>query len=1018
MAEIYSYWPDNNRGLATSKGQFMPGIYETAYPRLKSNPSRRDLEEVFTPTQDEIIFSERMAKGKQAKTCFLLLLKTFQRLGYFIPLQEIAPAIIEHVAQFNRVEVTTSFLASTDASGSRRRHIKAIREYCGVLGYGSAAQKALARAVVEAARTKEDIADLINVAIEELVRQSFELPAFGTIHRAARSAKATVNRGFYRRIAERIDDPKRKLMDALFCTVDHFKTPWDALKREPGKPTRDNFRDLLNHLQELSRFILEPDIFEGVPESKLKQFALEAKSLDAARMANLEKWKRAAFTAALIRFQKARCLDDLGEMFIKRVMKIHHNGRERLDRYRVENQNTSDELLIKFQELLLAYREEREEKEKYAAIGRAIDHNPDPLIEKLTAQIAYAGNNYFSFLYGYYKNYRPLLFDLLNEVELISTTQETALPQVIQFLKQHQMSRAEWIECPETLSPSWVSEKWWKLVTGQNKKGESPIERLNRRHFEVCAFSQIMSELKSGDLAIVGSDHFSDYRTQLISWEEYHSSVDSYSEEVGLAVEPTPFIQKTKQWLQTVAATTDKAFPKNEAVRLENGEPILTRLKKKSTPANLKAVERSIAKHLEEVNILDCLVDTEKWLNWTKIFGPLSGFDAKIEDPAFRYVVAAFCYGCNLGPSQTARSIEGIDRRQIAWVNQRHVTEGKLDEAISAVINAYNRFPLPKFWGSGKHAAADGTKWNLYEQNLLSEYHIRYGGYGGIGYYHVSDNYIALFSHFIPCGVWEAVYILDGLLKNESDIQPDTLHADTQGQSTPVFGLSYLLGIELMPRIRNWKDLKLFKSSTDDKYEHIDSLFSDEPIDWNLIQTHLPDMLRVALSIKMGRITASTILKRLGTYSRKNRLYFAFCELGRAVRTGFLLKYISSQQLRSLIQSATNKSESFNGFVKWVSFGGQGIIGENNRDEQRKIIKYNHLVSNLLILHTVHSLTRVLPEIEKEGLELSPEVLSAISPYLTEHINRFGDYHVDFDRKTPPLQISENIDGSSLLFPQ
>jgi len=82
-----------------------------------------------------------------------------------------------------------------------------------------------------------------------------------------------------------------------------------------------------------------------------------------------------------------------------------------------------------------------------------------------------------------------------------------------------------------------------------------------------------------------------------------------------------------------------------------------------------------------------------------------------------------------------------------------------------------------------------------YEQNLLSEYHIRYGGYGGIGYYHVSDTYIALFSNFIPCGVWEAVYLLDGLLKNFSDIQPDTIHGDTQAQSTPVFALASLLGL-------------------------------------------------------------------------------------------------------------------------------------------------------------------------------------------------------------------------------
>ncbi len=180
-------------------------------------------------------------------------------------------------------------------------------------------------------------------------------------------------------------------------------------------------------------------------------------------------------------------------------------------------------------------------------------------------------------------------------------------------------------------------------------------------------------------------------------------------------------------------------------------------------------------------------------------------------DPRERYVLTTFCYGCNLGPSQTARAFPTVDRRQLSWLNQRHISEEKLDHVITALVNAYNHFDLPRYWGSGKHVSADGTKWDLYEQNLLSEYHIRYGGYGGIGYYHVSDTYIALFSHFIPCGVWEAVYILDGLLKNQSDIQPDTIHADTQGQSTPVFGLAYLLGIKLMPRIRNWKDLKLFR---------------------------------------------------------------------------------------------------------------------------------------------------------------------------------------------------------------
>jgi TnpA family transposase len=757
-------------------------------------------------------------------------------------------------------------------------------------------------------------------------------------------------------------------------------------------------------LGKLSGLPVSEESLAFLPAVKRKQFFLEAKSLDASRMQALGEKKRFTLACCLILASKAKCLDDLGEMFIKRMMKIHNNGQEALNRYHQENQATTDALLTNFHDVLTAYQEEGSIDARFKGVTQAIGQDPQALLEKVRTQMAYAGNNYFYFLWSYYKNYRSLLFDLIESVTLVSTTQESSIEAVIQFLKEHKLSRAEWIDCPATLPLTWIPDKWMKLI--REPKDENGMTKLCRRHFEVCAFSQIMWELKSGDLAIVGSEQFSDYRNQLISWQDYEAAVDNYAEQAGISAAPAEFIASIKDWLSDIAQAVDKAFPDNEAVRIEDGRPVLTRLKKKSEPQRLQRLERLISSHMPHISILDVLVDTEHWLHWTKLFGPLSGFDSKIEEAAARYVITTFCYGCNLGPTQTARSIRELDRRQIAWINQRHVTETKLEQAITAVINAYNLFPLPKIWGSGKSASADGTRWNLYEQNLLSEYHIRYGGYGGIGYYHVSDTYIALFSHFIPCGVWEAVYILDGLLKNKSDIQPDVLHADTQGQSAPVFALAHLLGIKLMPRIRNWKDMKLFRSDRKEHFKHIDGLFSDECIDWKLIETHLPDMLRVVLSIKQGRVTASTILRRLGTYSRKNRLYFAFRELGRAVRTGFLLDYLSNQQLRSTIQAATNKSEAFNGFTKWVFFAGEGIIGENNRDEQRKIIKYNHLVSTLLIFHTVYSLTRVLEKLQKQGHEFDDGLLSMVSPYLTEHINRFGNYTLNLKRKTPPLGLA------------
>jgi len=121
-------------------------------------------------------------------------------------------------------------------------------------------------------------------------------------------------------------------------------------------------------------------------------------------------------------------------------------------------------------------------------------------------------------------------------------------------------------------------------------------------------------------------------------------------------------------------------------------------------------------------------------------------------------------------------------------------------------------------------------------------------------------------------------------------------------------------------------------------------------------------------------------------------------------RTIFLLQYISSLELRQVIQAATNKSEAFNKFVQWVGFGGQGVIAENVRDEQRKFIKYNHLVANLLSFHTLVTMTRALQRLLQEGGTVNMDALSTLSPYRTEHINRFGNYVIDFNRLPEPLE--------------
>jgi hypothetical protein len=200
------------------------------------------------------------------------------------------------------------------------------------------------------------------------------------------------------------------------------------------------------------------------------------------------------------------------------------------------------------------------------------------------------------------------------------------------------------------------------------------------------------------------------YREQLISWEDYHHTVADYGVQVGLPVESTAFVIHMRAWLEETAIATDAAFPTNTSVRIFEGEPVLRRLPKRPTPHDLKAIEQRIAARIEPVNILDVLTGTDTWLQWTRGFGLLSGRDVRLDDARARYIATTFCYGCNLGPTQTAQSLGAFDRRRLAWIDLRHITEDTLDAAITTLINAYNRFALPKFWGSGKSASADGMK--------------------------------------------------------------------------------------------------------------------------------------------------------------------------------------------------------------------------------------------------------------------------------------------------------------------
>ena len=160
---------------------------------LKSNPSLEALETLYTPTDDEIALAKQTARGDLPTLSFLVLLKTFQTVGYPMLLAQVPTPIIRRVAASVDSQLSLEDIAGYDTSGTRQRHVIAIRQHLAVQPFSEAARQVMAAAMETAIETQHDLVDLINVALEELVKERFELPAFSTLERAAREVRVTHN---------------------------------------------------------------------------------------------------------------------------------------------------------------------------------------------------------------------------------------------------------------------------------------------------------------------------------------------------------------------------------------------------------------------------------------------------------------------------------------------------------------------------------------------------------------------------------------------------------------------------------------------------------------------------------------------------------------------------------------------------------------------------------------------------------------------------------------------------------
>ena len=328
----------------------MTALNRTAYPYFKQSPSPKELAELYTLTAAELDLAKRHVRSVPNRLSFLVLLKSFQRLGYF-PHSEVVPEpVISHIREQLGFDDAVSAFAP---EASRRRYYQVIRTYLQVKSYDGGAEQVATTAIEAAVSVMDHPSDLINVAIEMLVKESYELPAFSTLERLAKHLRAISHNELYRQISSQLNRAERDYLDGLIARPEaEAKAMLNRLKAAPKSEKLTHLVQLQQTFDELMSFGDAQRLLEGVNLVKIKHLAAYAKTLDITEFRDINVAKRRTLLLCLLYRAQVKMRDHLVEMFLKRMRKIDASARRRLVELREKHLARTERLLGLFSQTL------------------------------------------------------------------------------------------------------------------------------------------------------------------------------------------------------------------------------------------------------------------------------------------------------------------------------------------------------------------------------------------------------------------------------------------------------------------------------------------------------------------------------------------------------------------------------------------------------------------------------------------------------------------------------------------
>jgi len=949
----------------------------------------------FPLPEDEMIrhytFSEadltviRQHRGVQNRLGFAVQLCVLRYPGCALsPDAQVPEALLAFVARQLRIDPNL-WSQYAQRAETRREHLLELQAWLALTPFSASHFRHFVAHLKDLARQTERGIVLANALLEALRREHVIVPAVEVIERVCAQALTQGTRKVYEVLTSNLTAAHQQRLDELLTVRKNAAVSSLAwLRQSPGTP---NAKHILIHIERLRaiRSLKLPEGLErSIHQNRLLKLAREGSQMTAQHLRDLEPLRRYATLVAVVLDTHSTLIDEiidlhdriLGTLFSR--AKRHH-----AERFQASGKSINAKLRI------------------YSRIGRALleakQNGLDPFaaIEAILPWEAFtdivteaeklAEPEDFDFLplvsegFTQLRRYTPALLEIL---ELKAAPAASNLLDGVKTLRD--MNERQLRKVPEDAPTSFVRKRWQSVVHVE--------DGLDRRFYELCILSELKNALRSGDIWVQGSRQFKDFEEYLLPPVRF--TAQRTEQQLGLAIDTRcePFLTERLAALESALEKVERLAASNELpdAQITDAGLKITPLTN-AVPEAADTLMRQAYALLPHVKITELLLEVDAWTNFTRHFTHLKTGDLASEISLL--LTALLADGINLGLSKMAESCPGVTYARLSWLQAWHIRDDTYSAALAELVNAHSQHAFSDWWGDGTTSSSDGQWFRAGGVGQSSShFNAKYGPDPGVTFYtHISDQYAPFHTRVINAPVRDATYVLDGLLNHESDLRIEEHYTDTAGFTDHVFGLMHLLGLRFAPRIRDLKDKNLYVHGDAKAYPTLSGLVGG-PIQVKHIRTHWDEILRLAASIKQGTVTASLMLRKLGSYPRQNGLAVALRELGRIERTLFTLDWLQSTDLRRRVQIGLNKGEAKNALARAVFFNRLGELRDRSFENQRyRASGLNLMVASIVLWNTVY-LERAVQSLKAHGQAVDDSLLTHMSPLGWEHINLTGDY--------------------------